>query len=245
MRLIYFDEVKYNPPKQNKHWIGALSIPSEVVPDIESRMNEVAHKLFGSNELTRSTEFHAVDMIHGKAHFKGRDIVDRLAALEGILSIANDERIRRITVSVAPERMVAPHTVSDKAFLFLVEKAQHDLTKVHDTGILIGDLDTQYADEGVSNLSRYRERGTPYAYGKTIDRLIDSVYFIPSHHSRMLQLADAYAYTLQLLHSSADGDSYPKARIRGFIGENTNLSWPNSYKDWPSNDSWALGGYAA
>ena len=193
----------------------------------------------------RGSEFHVVDMVQGAAHFRGRKIDERLTALEKLLTIADHDAVRRISVSVIPERMVAPATAAEKAFVFFVEKAQHDLTKSRSTGILVGDLDTDYADEGVSNLSHYRDKGTPYHFGRSIDRLLDSVYFIPSHHSRMVQLADAYAYTLQLLHSPPEGEPYPKERLRKFVREKTKLGWANSYKDWPSNDSWMINGVAA
>lgn len=245
MRFIYFDEVKYQPPRQPRHWIGALSIDARALQELERQVNDVAAELFGTRILSRETEFHAVDMVQGAAHFRGRKIEDRLSALEKLLSIANNEAVRRISVSVIPERMVAPGTAAEKAFVFFVEKAQLDLAKSKDTGILVGDLDTDYADEGVSNLSHYRDRGTPYHFGRSIDRLLDSVYFIPSHHSRMVQLADTYAYVLQLLHSPPENDRYPKARLRQFVREQTNLGWANSYKDWPSNDSWMLASSAA
>lgn len=134
--------------------------------------------------------------------------------------------------------MIDPRSAAEKAFVFFVEKAQHDLTKSGAQGVLVGDLDTEYADEGVSNLSSFRDKGTPYYFGRKIDRLLDSVYFIPSHHSRLVQLTDAYAYTLQLMHSPTEGEKYPKRRLREFIREKTQLGWANSYKDWPSNDSW-------
>lgn len=239
MRLIYFDEVKYHPSTQPRHWIGALSIESQQVAEIEGRLNTASEKLFGTKRLSRETEFHAVDMVHGKAQFKGRSIEDRLSALEEIFAIASMDGIRRISVSVLPEKMIVPNSASEKAFVFFVERAELDLAKSKDNGILIGDLDTEYADEGVSNLSLFRDKGTPYHFGKSIDRILDSVYFIPSHHSRLIQLADAYAYALQLMSSPPDGDNYPKTRIRKFLKEKTQLGWANSYKDWPTDDSWA------
>ncbi|MDK2769731.1 MAG: DUF3800 domain-containing protein [Sphingomonas sp.] len=246
MRFIYFDEVKYQPPRQPKHWIGALSVLDSAIPEIEAQINEIALGFFGSRELTHATEFHAVDMVQGAAHFKGRAIADRLEALEKLLSIANDDRVRRISVCVVPELMVASaESAPDKAFTFFVERSQIDLSKTKEDGILIGDLDGQYADQSVSNLSEYREKGTPYFFGRSIDRIIDSVYFIPSHHSRMVQLADAYTYALQLLDSPPEGDKYPKKRIREFLKSKTNLGWANSYKIWPSNESWALGNSVA
>jgi len=37
VRFIYFDEVKYQPPRQPRHWIGALSVAAEAVPQLEER----------------------------------------------------------------------------------------------------------------------------------------------------------------------------------------------------------------
>lgn len=187
MRFVYFDEVKYHPPRQSKHWIGALSVDEGDIPEVEARLNDVALELFKTKELRRDTEFHAVDMVHGASHFKGRSVEDRITALEKVLAIANDDRIRRISVCVSPQRMVADAaSAPEKAFVFFVEKAQHDLSKTEDRAVLVGDLDTEYADQGVNNLSRYREEGTPYFFGRPIDRILDSVYFIPSHHSRLI-----------------------------------------------------------
>lgn len=245
MRLIYFDEVKYHPEKQPKHWIGALSIDSQSISELEERLNRVAEEFFGTRQLTRENEFHAVDMVHGKAQFKGRSIEDRLNALEKILEIASSANVRRISVSVCPDKMVVPSTAAQKAFVFLVEKADLDLSKAKDSGILVGDLDSEYADSSVSNLSMFRSEGTPYHFGRSIDRIIDTVYFIPSHHSRLVQLADAYAYSLQLFNSPPDNDNYPKGRLRKFIREKTDLFWAHSYKDWPTAESWAIQNRAA
>ena len=239
MRFIYFDEVKYCPPKQPKHWIGAISVPQEILPEIEQKTNEIAERFFGSSELKRDHEFHAVDMIHGNSNFKGRKIEERLSAICELIRVVHDERIRRISISVIPANMVASQiTVPEKAFMFLVEKCDHDLSKTKENGIMIGDLDGPYADLSVSNLSLYRKQGTPYAFGKSIDRIVDSVYFIPSHHTRMLQLADIYTYLLQLLDADPKLDTYPKKKIRSFFKEYNIPIWANSYKDWPTAESW-------
>lgn len=238
MRFVFFDEVKFNPPRQMAHRFGAISIPAESIGRIEEEIGAVAEKFFGTAEMRRDTEFHAVDMIQGAAHFKKRDIAERIEALCRLYEIANDEDIRRIEVSVLPERMVSTSPVADMAFMFLVEKCDHDLRKARSQGILVGDRDNEYADDGVLNLSRYRLKGTPYAFGKEIKNIVGGVHFIHSHHSRLVQLSDAYAYYLQLRDTNAEEDNYPKKKVRQFISEKTNLGYASSYKNWPTGDSW-------
>jgi hypothetical protein len=177
-------------------------------------------------------------MVHGVHQFRGIDMGKRMTALEALLRLATDgDRVRRIQVRIDPSKMVRKHGWEEDAFMFLVERVQQDLVRMKSIGILIGDLDAEYADESVLNLSRYRAEGTHYHFGKDIDRLIDSVYFIPSHHSRMVQLADTYTYLLQLLESPSGDDNYPKARIRKFALDQLQL-FPHSYKHWPTDDSW-------
>ena len=68
-------------------------------------------------------------------------------------------------------------------------------------GILIGDFEKdQTVSRVIAKLSGYRDNGTPYQFGRDIQRLIDSAHFSHSHHSRMLQLADCYTWFLQLCH---------------------------------------------
>lgn len=81
----------------------------------------------------------------------------------------------------------------------------------------------------VSDFSRYRTRGTGSQYGKLINRIVDSVHFCRSHHSRMIQLADAYLFILSGQHQPRKG-YIAEGMTRALEGVNL---FPTRYKVWP------------
>jgi hypothetical protein len=233
LRLIYFDECKYNPPTQPFYWLGGISISSNDAADIESKVSDLAQEYFGNRLLSRETEFHAKDIIHGKAQFKKWDIDKRLECLTRLASlVGNDERIRKFEIQIDVGKMFAAKSIEDKAFMFLIEKIQVDTKDLKEECVVIGDFDGEFADGSVANLSRFRETGTDYEFGKEIDRIIDSVYFIHSHHSRLLQLADVYTFCLQLDASPHEG-GYPRRKLKERVRQETKLHAPQRYKRWP------------
>ena len=48
MFLIYFDEVKHDPPEQEARLFGGIAVKDTDAQDIEDEMNELAEKYFGS-----------------------------------------------------------------------------------------------------------------------------------------------------------------------------------------------------
>ncbi|SMQ75818.1 Protein of unknown function [Altererythrobacter xiamenensis] len=239
MRLVYFDECKYNLPAQPFYWLGALSICADAAPEIEESVNRLSDEYFGTRVLSRETEFHAKDIFHRKNHFRDWEIDRRLDCLLKLAEIVgNNKSIRKIEVRIDPSKMVANSGWEDKAFMFLTEKVQIDTKSLSETCIMIGDFDGEFADGNVANLSRFRADGTDYEFGKKIDRIIDSVYFIHSHHSRLLQLADVYTYCLQL-DASPLPENYPREKLKQLIRADTKLHSPQRYKNWPTEQSWA------
>jgi hypothetical protein len=239
VRLVYFDECKYDPPTQPHYWLGAISVASDDLVEVEEAVNALSREYFGTQQLSAETEFHAKDIFHRKGHFKTwKDVTKRLECLQRLAAIVGSpERIRRLHVRIDPAKMLRNHGWEADAFMFLVEKVQLDARSLGETCILVGDLDGEFSKASVANLSRFREQGTDFVFGKTIDRILDSAYFIPSHHSRLLQLADVYTYCLQMCEGPDDG-SYPRRAMREFIRKETELLRPHRYKDWPTNWSW-------
>jgi hypothetical protein len=234
LRLIYFDECKFNPPTQPFYWLGGISICSNDAAEIEAKVSDLAQEYFGNRRLARETEFHAKDIIHGKAQFRGWSIEKRLECLGRLASIVgNDERIRKFEIQIEVGKMFAAKSIEDKAFMFLIEKIQIDTKALQEECIVIGDFDGDFADGSVANLSRFRETGTDYEFAREIDRIIDSVYFIHSHHSRLLQLADIYTYCLQLEASPHEG-GYPRRKLKEIVRQETQLHAAQRYKRWPS-----------
>lgn len=114
------------------------------------------------------------------------------------------------------------------AFQHFVERAELAIPK-DATALLIGDLDDQQAHNMVREFQRYRQHGTPTKRGIHTKSLVDSVHFCRSHHSRLLQLADVYAFNVAGYFSKRTGrfaDMFAKAK------KDIDL-FPHRYKEWP------------
>jgi len=234
--ITYFDEVKH-AEKQPYYWLGGITASAESIWNLENQVSALSAEIFGTANLTRETEFHAADLFHRKRNFKGwSDISKRLDVLKRLLLILNSAPIGKIYVRIEPSKMVSSD-IEQKAFTFFTERVEQHLRDYKSPGILIGDRENdEISGTFAETLSRYRSSGTPYAYGTKLTHLIDTVHFTDSHHSRMLQLADLYVWSLQFY--AGDNTAYPRAELADFIRSSPDILRPSRYKVWPTEQSW-------
>ena len=240
MRIIYFDEVKYQKNKQPYYWIGGIAVTPEAIWRLENAVSNLSNECFGISTLSKETEFHAAEIFHRKRNFKEwTDIEKRVGVLNNLANILNtEEELAKIFVRIEPAKMITDNNIEDKAFMFFVEKVEQYLRVNKTPGLLIGDRENErVSKQFAETLSKYREHGTSYQFGMELTHLIDTVHFTDSHHSRMLQLADIYVWTLQLCINS-NPEAYPQKLIIEHVRENTDLLSPNKYKIWPTSQSW-------
>lgn len=235
MLLTYFDEVKPAPPDQPYFWLGGLMVDDRIVPQIEDEMNTLAATLFGKGTgLTPKTEFHAVDIVHGHGNFERfRNPVERFELMKQLVRIyAKPDGVYRVASRIEIDKLYGGVDAQEKAMLFLVERVDGFAKGRDMNALLIGDFETAgLVDAAVQSLAVFRENGTPYAFGKDIEHLIDTVHFARSHHSRLLQLADIYLWTEQLRHRKGAPNEL-KADLLKFTND-LGTSLPNTYKHWP------------
>jgi hypothetical protein len=236
MHLVYIDEVKYDPPQQLYHWLCALAFPEDSVKDADRRLTEVAESYFGTRILAHDNEFHAKDIVHGKGPYKGRPLDTRVELYKRLLDLISEtERLGRIEVRIEPAKMVGS-SYEDMAFMFLVEKVDDYMTQEKSIALLIADDDKEIAGTNVASLSGYKARGTDYQFGRAINRVVDTIHHTRSHHSRLLQLADIYVYTLAMV--AGDCTKHPRSEIAAHARSKQNLLFPSKYKNWPTDQSW-------
>ncbi|MBS7703306.1 DUF3800 domain-containing protein [Chelatococcus asaccharovorans] len=235
MHLIYFDEVKYDPPNQTSFWLGGICVPHLEVQGIERELNEISFDAFGSQNLEKSTEFHGIEICRGSGNFKGRPYNDRLEILKRLLTVAARPTISRLYVKINPKNIVASSTPPDKiAFMYFVEQADDLLSSKETLGMLFGDYDEPSISPSVASLAEYRLGVTRWARGKRIRNIIDTVHYAKSHHSRLIQLADVFLYCLQF---HAQNNSAPwRQGIDSVISGSGMLACRR--KIWPLRAEW-------
>lgn len=236
MHLLYYDEVKFDPPIQPSYWLGGICVRDELIPEIEDQVGAIAERAFGSRLLTKDTEFHGIEICRGSGNFKGRDFEERLAFLEELLGILSSDAVQRIRVRINPANITHSNDhPSEIAFMFFVECAESIFEANSDFGMLFGDYDEPIIGTSVATLSNFRKGGTRWARGKDIKRIIDTVHFAKSHHSRMIQLADIFLYCSQFCYQSnqAPWRTAVEAKIKA-----SNILSCTKQRDWPSEPRW-------
>ena len=228
MHLLYYDEVKYDPPNQKSFWLGGICIDHVLVKDIEEQVNRISLEAFGSPYLSKNTEFHGFEVCRGKGNFKRSEFGKRLEILEKLL--------KRIYVRIIPENIVASRGPPEEiAFMYLIENADRLFKENDSYGMLFGDYDEPIIGVSVNSLSRFRKHGTAWAGSRTIENIIDTVHFAKSHHSRMIQLADIYIYCLQFNHQKNES-SWRKA-VNDVI-ESSGILKSTKSRVWPTQAHW-------
>jgi hypothetical protein len=96
--------------------------------------------------------------------------------------------------------------------------------------VLIGDQDDAETRNMVRDFAQYRSKGTPWAHGIDIKTVVDTVHFSKSHHSRLIQLADVYAWLT--VHRWGLRKGVMATLVNDAI-KDVNL-FPNRYKYWPN-----------
>jgi hypothetical protein len=237
MLITYFDEVKPSAPDQPYYWLGGLMIDDHLIPTLEQEINALAVKCFGAGSgLTNQTEFHASDIASGRRNFKKvRNPAIRFDILKELIKIYDKEHgVYRVAVRLDASKLYPGTDAEELAMMYLIERVNRFCRRTSTLAMLIGDYEKEKTvNKAVQNLARYKEDGTPYAFGQDIDQLVDTVHFAHSHNSRLLQLADTYMWTQQLRNRVGMQSGFREDLVK-FIRDDTNTYWEHTYKYWPN-----------
>lgn len=198
MHLCYFDENKHTD--ENPHFfIGGLMIPDAKALEFENTLSQIAFNFFGARTLTVHTEFHGKDLFHGKGNAKGRKLDERVRVFQDVATFVTDSRIpvRMICIDVKrhEKKYKYPTPPYRLGLMLILERFCEHLDKIHDLGLVFGDYEADEVTSAVVDFSEFKSQGkTPMYFGRPLGRLLDTVYFTQSHHSRFLQVADLLVY---------------------------------------------------
>ncbi len=236
MHLVYLDEVKYQEEVEPYYWLCGLAFPWQSIRDVESRLSEISSDYFGTAVLSKDNEFHAREIVHGKGPYKGHEIGKRVELYKALIDVIdNCPELGRIKVRIDPSKMIADK-IPEKAFMFFVEKVNSLMRTLKSLAMLISDHDKDMISINVANLSNYKQYGTEYQFGTDIEYVVDTIHHTHSHHSRLIQLADIYTYSMALCPKG--NLNYPRSELLEYVKTKNNVMSPSKYKYWPTDQSW-------
>ncbi len=206
--------------------------------ELDQTLTTIQSNFFGSSSLVAENEFHGKEMFHGKGAFKGRKLADRVQLFDYLATflIENDIPIRLVHIDVKRHRdkYTYPTPEYRLGLMLFLERACDYLDRVDDLGIAFGDYEKDEVARSVVDFSEYKTSGkTSMHFGRPLGRLVDTVYFTRSHHSRFLQLADVVVYMAgRYLHQSAAPQKWHDAEVWK-IWEKIKASAATTIQHWP------------
>ena len=198
MHFAYFDENKYTETSPY-FYIGGILLSDENVLAAEGTLSQIQYNFFSTMTLATHTEIHGKDLFHGKGVFKQRKLAERLSLLEDIchfiVSYRIPIRLVRIDVNTHRAKYTYPQPEYQLGLMLILERFCDYLEAHDDIGFVFGDYEKDEITRAVLDFSQFKFHGkTPMYRGRPLGRLIDTIYFTHSHHSRFLQVADVVIY---------------------------------------------------
>jgi len=198
MHFAYFDENKFS--EDNPYfWIGGILISDSKIYDLEKTLMQIQYNFFGSNILIKNNEIHGKEIFQGKGNFKGIKLDKRVALFQNIgkFIVNNNIPIQLICIDVKAHRKKYqyPQPEYSLGLMLFLERFCDFLDKIDEIGMVYGDYEKDEIARSIVDFSQFKFSGkTPMYYGRPLGRLIDTIYFTKSHHSRFLQIADVATY---------------------------------------------------
>lgn len=222
MLLCFVDESN----EGNFHGFAALVLDEHCTRRMTAALNEVMQRAAVDWGLERLTEFHAYPMFHGKDEWASVPPRARVGLFHKVVDAIVEEPVDIILRSVNEQRLRVRQAGNSYPVNFPPEQVcfQHILQRVDRVAkrdrthaLIIAD-DRSDRERHRERFTTYQTDGTPGVYmHTTLDTLLDTVHFAPSHRSRMLQAADMLAFIHRRYQTVRESD--PRAT------ENMNKLW--------------------
>ena len=237
MHLIYFDENKHSNDSPY-FFIGGYLVSEEYAIRLDDRLTEIQKSFFGSTLLVKKHEFHGKDMFHGKGNYKQVPCATRMQLFADLVQVYIDFklpiRIVRINVIKHNNKYSMPYPIYRLGLMLVLERMCDYLDSCDEIGMVHGDIEKDELSKAVQDFSSFKFNGkTPMYFGRPLGRLVDTVHFTHSHHSRFLQLADVLIYLVgRCTRVCNTPSSWPDKKVIEFVKE----VWANTdakIQHWP------------
>lgn len=218
MYLFYIDESgntgrDLDSVDQPVHWLVALGVSPVGVSRIEAEMLALAIRYFRSRARDPSFEFHGNDLFSGRGDCRTLTVVERVELYRSLLGLLrrHDMKLfirgvdkvrhktnasRDATPPIHPYRLAFMELVARIDEWLQERQPPYDLfqeeSSIH--GLLVADEQKEMDREIIEQFAYWRDQATTGDRAREIRYLIDTVHYVPSHDSWLIQLADCVAF---------------------------------------------------
>lgn len=215
MRALYVDE---SGRDDQFYFFGGLIVDDAAARAIESGMEGIADLLAANVAgFTRDTEFHGYEMFHGDKAWDPVPVVWRVKACELVAKVVErsgaEYVFRGINLGRLRARYVNPYPPHLLTLAHLLDEVDTRMERVH------GEVSVVLADEHHNaagsrrNLHDFKIRRVPGYTQRQFVALVDTIYFGPSHASRLLQATDVATYFMNRQRTITERDPRAQAAV--------------------------------
>ncbi|WP_143030218.1 DUF3800 domain-containing protein [Pseudonocardia oroxyli] len=170
--------------------------------------------------LDPTTELHAHELVNAKGAWKPMKAMlrARIGIFEAVLGAIAEHDAKFIAEGIdrtkLAERYATPDDPHPLALMYVMERvneytAQITRTSGIDTYALVVADEVDQHDEHRRSLWVGQRQGTWGYKAQVLDRIVDTIHFVPSHSTRLIQASDVatYLYRRRAVHSETDARS--------------------------------------
>lgn len=235
MLLLYLDE---SARKSSHYYMGALLVDAHMTRAVTEALDGigqfVARQVRGFDPRT---EFHAYDVFQGKNVWQSVPVDLRVRvcqmSLRDIAATGARFVVRGINVHALQRRYKNPHDSHQLALCQALESVQ-DVTGRDgqaDQDVLAIADEHHAATDSRTRFAAMKEAAEKGYTKKPLTQFLDTIYFGPSHHSRLLQAADMATFFTNRIRHVIETDERARAAMRRIEKE---LDYMTSYSyEWP------------
>lgn len=210
--------------------------------DLTGRLNRIVAQAAVDFGIDRRTELHGYPMFHGREQWRTLGARARVSVLEKSIDAIVDSNVtillRRVHARRLQERQAREHypvnfPPEQVAFQHILQRAQRVAERDGTHVLMIAD-ERGDRDRHRERFAMYQTMGTPGVYmHTTLSRLLDTVHFAPSHHSRMLQAADLLAFLYRRASTVQETDPRAEEAMDRLWGKVTSCGKIYDSGAWP------------
>lgn len=215
MRFAYMDETgntgrRYDDLDQPIHMIVSLVVDEANVADLHEHIREIGRRRCVDDCEEAEFEFHGGDLFSGGAPFNGHSPSERIEiydeVLQGIELVDAEIIVRGVHKAGLARRYANPYHPHDVALMFTIESIERMARECDCNVLLVADEAKEVEDAALRDLVHYQELGTQWGWRpEKIERVIDTIHFVPSHRNCAIQVADCAAYIAARVRKLNDG----------------------------------------
>lgn len=197
-------------PDQPIHFLLSLGIHEDKTHEIDRALFRIALDYFPREARNSDFEFHGGYIYRGEGYFNALAPADRIQIYNRLIQVIIDFELPVFVEGIDKRRLKLssanpPHPFN-LAFLYIVERLEEFLESQQPpaNGLILADENRERDRSIISDFDSFKEYGTALGYRpREIKRLLDTVHFVKSQDSRLIQLADCSSYLICRYHNIA------------------------------------------